>query len=241
MKKLFYLLVSVALLFGASNTVVAQETRTTTNKVDTRSIFFKGDFFVGIGGGPSVYFGEQDREMKFHHRLAPAMDVYVGKWIIPCLGVRVNYSGGRAFGITNADSDNVYSTGEIYEFAPVGGSKGTYKQRFNYFGIRGDVMFNITTLALGHNPDRIYDFSFYGGLGICKVYDELEASRFALSFGIYNQFRINKCLDAVLDIHCTGVPEDFEHEVGSRPGVNPNGLYSHDGIMTAAVGICYNF
>lgn len=240
MKKLFYLLVSVAILLGTSSVVAAQTVDNATRKVDSRSIFFKGDFFVGIGGGPSVYFGEQDREMKFHHRLAPAMDVYVGKWIIPCLGVRINYSGGRAFGITNADSDHVYSTGEIYAFKP-GDSKGTFKQRFNYFGIRGDVMFNITTLALGHNPDRIYDFSFYGGLGICKVYDELEASRFALSFGIYNQFRISKCLDAVLDIHCTGVPEDFEHEVGSRPGVNPNGLYSHDGIMTAAVGICYNF
>ena len=50
-----------------------------------------------------------------------------------------------------------------------------------------------------------------------------------------------KALDAVLDIHCTGVPEDFEHEVGSRPGVDPYGLYSHDGIMTASVGVCYNF
>ena len=66
MKKLFYLLVSVALLLGASNTVAAQTVNTETRKVDSRSIFFKGDFFVGIGGGPSVYFGEQDRAMKFH-------------------------------------------------------------------------------------------------------------------------------------------------------------------------------
>ena len=241
MKKLFYLLVSVAIFFCISYVAEAQTVNAETRKVDSRSIFFKGDFFAGIGGGPSVYFGEQDRAMKFRHRIAPAMDVYVGKWIIPCLGVRVNYSGGRAYGLTNADSGYTYSTGEIYERFPENASKANYKQRFNYFGIRGDLMFNITTLALGHNPDRLYDFSFYGGLGIAKVYDELEASRFGLSFGIFNQFRLTKSLDAVLDIHCTGVPEDFEHEVGSRPGVNPNGLYSHDGIMTAAVGICYNF
>ena len=241
MKKLFYLLVTVALLFGASNAVAAQTVNNAARKVDTKSIFFKGDFFVGIGAGPSVYFGEQDRAMKFHHRIAPAMDVYVGKWILPCLGVRINYSGGRAFGLTNADSGHVYSTGEIYQYNPVGDSKASYKQRFNYLGVRGDLMFNITTLALGHNNDRIYDFTFYGGLGVCKVYDELEASRFALSFGVYNQFRITKALDVVLDIHCTGVPEDFEHEVGTRPGVDPDGLYSHDGIMTASVGVCYNF
>lgn len=237
MKRLFYVIAAAALLLASANVADAQQAR----KVNSKEIFFKGDFFVGIGAGPSVYFGEQDRSMSFHHRIAPAMDVYLGKWIIPCLGIRVAYSGGRAFGLTNADSGYTYSTGEIYEDMPDDGSKATYKQRFNYLGIRGDLLFNVTNLVLGHNTDRLYDFTFYGGLGIHKVYDELEASRFGLSFGIINTFRITKALDAVLDIHCTGVPEDFEHEVGSRPGVDPNGLYSHDGIMTAAIGICYNF
>ena len=239
MKRLFYVIAAAALLLASANVADAQQAR----KVNSKEIFFKGDFFVGIGAGPSVYFGEQDRAMKFHHRLAPAMDIYLGKWIIPCLGVRVAYSGGRAYGVTNADNAYVYSTGEQYTTLAKNAvtSKATYKQRFNYLGIRGDLLFNITTLALGHNTDRLYDFTFYGGLGIHKVYDELEASRFGLSFGIINTFRITKALDAVLDIHCTGVPEDFEHEVGSRPGVDPYGLYSHDGIMTAAIGICYNF
>lgn len=235
MKRLFYVIAAAALFLASANVADAQQ------RVDNKEIFFKGDFFVGIGAGPSVYFGEQDRAMKFHHRIAPAMDVYIGKWIIPCLGVRVAYSGGRAFGLTNADSGYTYSTGEVYEHEPTSGCKATFKQRFNYLGVRGDLLFNITSLALGHNPDRIYDFTFYGGLGINKVYDKLEASRFGLSFGVLNIFRIAKSLDAVIDIHCTGVPEDFEHEVGVRPGKKQNGLYSHDGIMTAAIGICYNF
>ena len=81
MKRLFYLFVSLAVLFAATNSASAQEA--STRKVDPKSIFFKGDFFVGIGAGPSIYHGEQDRAMKFHHRIAPAMDVYIGKWIIP--------------------------------------------------------------------------------------------------------------------------------------------------------------
>ena len=234
MKRLFYVIAAAALLLASANVADAQQ------RVNNKEIFFKGDFFVGIGAGPSVYFGEQDREMKALHRLAPAMDVYIGKWIIPCLGVRIAYSGGRAYGVTNADNGFVYSTGKVYDHHP-SGSKAIFKQRFNYLGVRGDLLFNVTNLVLGHNIDRLYDFTFYGGLGINKVYDELEASRFGLSFGIINTFRITKALDAVLDIHCTGVPEDFEHEVGVRPGVDPYGLYSHDGIMTAAIGICYNF
>lgn len=241
MKRLFYLIVTAVVFLAAANVADAQDAAAKArNRELSKEIFFKGDFFVGIGAGPSVYFGEHERYMKFHDRIAPAMDVYIGKWIIPCLGLRIAYSGGHVYGATNADNGYIYSTGEMY-ICYEWDCKPLYKQEFDYMSLRGDLMLNITTLALGHNPDRIYDFTFYGGLGIAKVYNELEASRFALSFGVYNTFRIAKSLDAVLDIHCTAVPEDFEHEVGTRPGVDPNGLYSHDGIMTAAVGICYNF
>lgn len=234
MKRLFYVIAAAALLLASANVADAQQ------RVNSKEIFFKGDFFVGIGAGPSVYFGEHERYMKFHDRISPAMDVYLGKWIIPCLGIRVSYSGGHVRGATNADNGYVYGTGEQY-ICYDWDCKPLYKQEFDYMSVRGDLMFNITALALGNNPDRLYDFTFYGGLGIAKVYNELEASRFGLSFGIINTFRITKSLDAVLDIHCTALPEDFEHEVGTRPGVDPNGLYAHDGIMTAAIGICYNF
>lgn len=240
MKRLFYLIASVAILFAATASANAQEART-ARKVDTKSIFFKGDFFVGIGGGPSVYFGEHERYMKFHDRIAPAMDIYLGKWIFPFLGARIAYSGGHVRGATNADNGYIYSTGEMY-ICYEWDCKPLFCQEFDYMSVRGDLMLNITSLIMGqNNGDRLYDISFYGGLGIAKVYDELEASRFSMTLGLYNTFRVAKALDIVLDVHAMGVPEDFEHEVGSRPGVNPNGLYSHDGILTASVGVAYRF
>lgn len=240
MKRLFYLIASVAILFAATASANAQEAR--TQKVDSRSIFFKGDFFAGIGAGVNVYHGEHDRDMKFHHRLAPALDVYVGKWVFPFLGIRVSYSGGRAHGTTNCDTGGVFSTGEMYRCEPGKDSKPIYRQEFDYMSVRGDLMLNITTLIMGqNNGDRLYDISFYGGLGIAKVYEELEASRFSMGFGVYNTFRVGKALDIVLDVHAMGVPEDFEHEVGVRPGKKENGLYSHDGILTASVGVAYRF
>ena len=196
---------------------------------------------MGIGGGVNVYHGEHDRQLSFHERLVPAMNVYIGKWIIPCLGLRIAYSGGRAVGLTNSDTGGVFSTGTIYRCEKGLDAKPLYWQEFDYLSLSGDLMFNITTLALGYNPDRLYDFTFYGGLGIAKVYEKLEASRFALSFGVFNTFRVAKALDVVVDVRCMGVPEDFEHEGGTRPGKKENGLYSHDGILTASVGICYNF
>lgn len=240
MKRLFYLIASVAILFAAAASANAQEAGT-ARKVDTRSIFFKGDFFAGIGGGVNIYHGEHDRQMSFGHRLTPAMDVYVGKWIFPWLGFRAAYTGGHVNGVTNADTGFVFSTGEIYEHRPMDG-KPLYKQEFDYFGVRGDLMLNITSLIMGKNEgDRLYDISFYGGLGIAKVYEELEASRFSVTLGLYNTFRVAKAWDVVLDVHAMAVPEDFEHETGVRPGKKENGLYSHDGILTASVGVAYRF
>ena len=115
MKRLFYLIASVAILFAAAASANAQEAGT-AKKVDTRSIFFKGDFFVGIGGGVNVYHGEHDRQMSYHHRITPAMDVYLGKWIFPFLGFRVAYTGGHVNGLTNSDTGGVFSTGEIYRY-----------------------------------------------------------------------------------------------------------------------------
>lgn len=239
MKRLFYLIASAALLLVAAETADAQQA-TSAREFDSRSIFFKGDFFVGLGGGVNVYHGEHDRQMKFHHRLTPAMDVYVGKWIFPFLGVRIAYTGGHVHGVTNADTGFVFSTGEIYEHRPMDG-KPLFKQEFDYLSVRGDLMLNITNLAMGANPDRLYNISFYGGLGIAKVYEKLEASRFSLTLGLYNTFRVGKAWDVVVDVHAMGVPEDFEHETGTRPGKDENGLYSHDGILTASVGVAYRF
>ena len=238
MKRLFYVIAAAVLLLASANVAEAQQAR----NFNSKEIFFKGDFFVGIGGGANVYFGENDRNMRFHHRMAPSMDVYVGKWIIPCLGIRVAYSGGQAFGLANWwESDNAHTTGTKYPYVKEEDCYWLDYQEFTYVSVRGDLLFNITNLAMGNNPDRLYDFTFYGGLGLAKVCEDLEASRFGLSFGIINSFRITKALDAVLDVHCMAVPEDFEHEVGVRTGKNENGLYSYDGIMTATVGICYNF
>lgn len=241
MKRLFYLIASVAILFAAAASANAQEAGT-ARKVDTRSIFFKGDFFVGIGGGVNIYHGEHDRQMSYHHRITPAMDVYLGKWIFPFLGFRVAYTGGHVNGLTNSDTGGVFSTGEVYRCEFGLDAKPLYRQEFDYFGVRGDLMLNITSLIMGKNEgDRVYDISFYGGLGIAKVYEKLEASRFSVTLGLYNTFRVAKAWDVVLDVHAMAVPEDFEHETGVRPGKKDNGLYSFDGILTASVGVAYRF
>lgn len=252
MKRISYFLAAAALFFGAAGVADAQRRETTEQEVaavyqlEENEAYgvdglYKGEFFVGIGGGAAVYFGEHDRQMMFKHRVAPAMDVYVGKWLLPWFGLRFAYSGGKAFGLTNLDTGKVFSTGNEYEFRK-SGSKGLFWQEFDYFGVRADAMFNVINAVAGNNPDRFYDISPYVSFGVHKVYNTpLRATCVGLSVGIYNTFRVSKSIDIVLDIHGSAVPEKFEHETGTRPGVKPNGIYSYDGILTAALGIAYNF
>ena len=252
MKRISYFLAAAALFFGAAGVADAQRRETSEQEIakvyqlEENEAYgvdglYQGEFFVGIGGGAAVYFGEHDRQMMLQHRLSPAMDVYVGKWLLPWFGLRFAYSGGQAYGLTNADTGKVFSTGEEYKYR-ISGSKGLFYQKFDYFGVRADAMFNVINAVAGNNPDRFYDISPYVSFGVHKVYNTpLRETCVGLSVGIYNTFRVSKAIDIVLDVHGTAVPEKFEHETGSRPGVKPNGIYSYDGILTAALGIAYNF
>lgn len=252
MKRISYFLAAAALFFGAAGVADAQRRETTEQ--DVAAVFeleeneaygvdglYQGEFFVGIGGGAAVYFGEHDRQMKLQHRLSPAMDVYVGKWLLPWFGLRFAYSGGRAFGLANMWYDGVFSTGNKYPY-PKNNVWFVEWQEFDYFGVRADAMFNVINAVAGNNPDRFYDISPYVSFGVHKVYNTpLRETCCGLSAGIYNTFRVSNAIDIVLDVHGTAVPEKFEHETGTRPGVKPNGIYSYDGILTAALGIAYNF
>ena len=94
MKRLYI----IALFVFASGFASAQENgnRDAQNRIvrgpyETNRFF--DNIFVGVAGGVNLYFGENDSEGKFGKRLAPAMDIHVGKWFTPSIGARVGYAG----------------------------------------------------------------------------------------------------------------------------------------------------
>lgn len=64
-----------------TDTTVTVEYHAGKNRVETAG--FKSNWFIGVDGGAQVYFGEFDSECKFGDRLAPALNIYVGKWFTP--------------------------------------------------------------------------------------------------------------------------------------------------------------
>ena len=149
MKK-FLMLLGMTSLFSAKmlaqqNTEIVEEITVVEvldkYKVVTNS--FWDNWFLSLGGGASVLYGNDDSAGDFAKRISPTLNVSLGKWFTPGLGLRLQYSGLQARGFTyDALADYVIG-------APLG--DGYYKQRFDYMNLHGDVMFNLNALFGGYN------------------------------------------------------------------------------------------
>lgn len=229
-----------ALALAASGTAMAQETQTVQNGDFTETVEYSTDkfkvetnrfwsnWFVSAGGGVNLYFGDHDKQVKFGKRLAPAVDVAIGKWFTPGIGVRFAYSG---LSVKGATQTGIHSTGEE---VPGKGGYGYWltKQKFNYFNFHLDAMFNVSNLLFGYNPNRVYSLSPYVGLGVMKTNDTPKATEIAGHFGLLNSFRLCDALDLNLDIRGTLVSDAFDGEAYGRGG---------EGMLSATVGLTYKF
>ena len=272
MKCISLLSVFAALLFGAAVTATAQEKnvaveskteQTVDEQVASKRRYqvgsFRDNWIIGIAGGVNLYMGEHDRQMKFNHRLAPAMDIYVGKWFTPSLGFRIGYSGGQGFGATNIATGFPNSTGTVMPedaltnkyLELIGGYSDNPSspntlcwQEFHLWNIHADFMLNLMNLIGGYK-ERVYNISPYFGIGYARAYalkgNEAKFcnNRLAGLVGLYNTFNICPALDITVDLRGVLVPQDFEGELGKRP--EGGETYESEGYLTASVGLAYKF
>ena len=213
-------------LENEGNSTETVEYSTDKYKVETNK--FWSNWFITAGGGVQLYFGDHDKQVDFGKRLSPAVDISVGKWFTPGIGVRLAYSGLWYKGATQ---NGIHSTGEE---VPGKGGYGYWldKQKFNYFNFHIDAMFNASNLLFGYNPKRVYTLIPYVGLGVMKTNDEPKSTEIAGHFGLYNSFRLCDALDLNLDIRGTLVSDAFDGENAGRGG---------EGMLTATVGLTYKF
>lgn len=230
-----------ALAVAAVGTVSAQDAQTVQNGDFTETVEYSKDkykvetnrfwsnWFVSVGAGAQMYIGDHDHQAKFGDRLSPSLDVAIGKWFTPGIGVRFMYNGLSMKGATQ--KPGVHSTGE-----DVPGKGGpTYwlsKSKFKYYNFQVDALFNFSNLFFGYNEKRIYNCSPYAGLGVVKVTDEPTQTEIAGHFGILNSFRLCSALDLNLDLRATLVSDRLDGEEGGRGG---------EGAFSATIGLTYKF
>ena len=113
----------------------------------------KANWFVSAGFGGQVYLGDHDRQVEFGKRITPALDIAVGKWFTPSIGLRLMYSGLSAKGATQ---NGVHSTGEVMPGEKGGWGYWLSYQKFNEFSISAEVLFNLNNVFAGYREDRVW-------------------------------------------------------------------------------------
>ena len=123
------------------------------------------NWFLGVAGGVNIAHDENE-----FMKPGLALDVNLGKWVTPSVGVRLGWNGLKA----NA-WDNNY--------------------QWNY--IHGDVMWNISNAIGGYKDSRFWNFVPYAHAGYLTVSGDQELS---YGFGLLNILRLCNRLDLTLDI-----------------------------------------
>lgn len=198
-------LLTAALVLAATG-VMAQENgnRDENNKIvrgpyETNRFF--DNIFIGVAGGVNIYHGENDSYGSFGKRLAPALDINVGKWITPSVGLRLGYSGINAQGWTQGQT--VYAKGLV--------DGNIYKEKFGVSYLHGDVMWNFSNAVSGYKQTRTWNFIPFLGAGWARSYgNDAHNNEFAVSVGLLNNIRLCKLVDLTLEARHMFVNERFD-------------------------------
>ncbi len=229
-KKTFF----AALALAAASPALAQTEQATQRGDVTKTVeynegkhSFWDNCFVSASGGVQVYFSDHDRQARFGDRLAPALDIAVGKWFNRWAGLRLMYSGLQLKGATQ---NGAHSTGKDLAGKPQAGYWLEH-QKFNTYHIHADALFNVTNLIWGENKGRIYDCSPYAGIGLIGTGDAPSKTCVAGDFGLYNTFRLATNWAINLDLRATVTSDKLDGEEGGRI----------EGILGLTVGVTYTF
>jgi outer membrane protein OmpA-like peptidoglycan-associated protein len=179
---------------------------------------FGDNWFISAGGGVNVYMGESDNRVKFGNRLAPAVDVALGKWFTPAVGARLEYSGIKAKG-GNPTADAPFVVGDA-----VKGRAGDtyYPMKFNYSFVHADFLWNISSALGGYKETRFWEFIPFAGFGpafATTVKGEKETIReFGFTAGLINKLHISKRVDLNLEARGMLVKQLFDGVSLGRKG-----------------------
>lgn len=184
---------------------------------------FWDNWFISAGGGAQVYFGVSDDHGDFGKRIAPALDISVGKWITPSVGLRLQYSGLQAKGWTMNNLPYAQGSSD---------AEGYYKEKFNTMNLHGDFLWNISN-AIGGEVDRFWNFIPFAGAGWARSSGNgTHKNELAVTLGLLHNLRLSDAVDINIEMKSMMVNKRFAYNNRS------DGL---DGLVSVTAGLTYKF
>ncbi len=216
MKKLF-----IALAFaGISLSSMAQDADPTL-KYSVATNSFWSNWFIQVGADWNAWYSGQEHGQDLatspfkKFRSNPGVSVAVGKWFTPGIGLRTKLSGIWGKNVTDDNNDG-------------NGNK--------YWTLNEHVLFNLSNMLCGYNPDRIWNFIPFAGAGVSR---SMTHNTYAMNYslGILNTFRVSKKVGINFELgwdRLEGDADGCDYSNGNR------GWDSHDNKLYAEVGLTFN-
>lgn len=175
----------------------------------------RDNWFIDAEGGVGFFMSPYDAHAPFGKRIGAKVNLHIGKWFSPLIGIRFGGDFEQLRGATW--TGNYAALG--YRNWPSMYEDGKYAPtHFNDAGVTADVLFNVSNWLAGYKPHRFYNAIFYVGMDANWVYardgarpvshgpwkyganDDTDHSRnYSVHAGLLNSFAITKKFDLLLD------------------------------------------
>ena len=219
-------LMTVLAFLSLTMTTLAQET-VPVQKYSVATNSFWSNWFVQVGGDYNAWYSNQERGLGLDngdhyglfakHRRTFGASVAVGKWFSPGFGLRTKLQLGKA-----------------KKVGMVGVSK------LDYWTLNEHLLFNMSNLLCGYNPDRVWNVTPFIGGGVTRN-ESISLYAMQLSVGINSSWKLSRLLDLYAEVGWNRMEEDFDGYEGynQRAKHHGYGWEDKDNNLYAEVGLTF--
>ena len=218
MKKLL-----IVLAFASVSLCTFAQDADPTLKHSVATNSFWSNWFIQVGGEWNAWYSGQEHGSGLSHsplkgfRSNPGVAVAVGKWFTPGIGLRTKVQGiwGKQVNHTPARLDV--------------GNK--------YWVAQEQVLFNLSNLIYGYNPERVWNFVPFlgGGFGRSMSFNSYALG---LSAGVLNQFYVSK--KVAINVELGLITSENDKDGNAAMTGTGRGWDSHDNHLYGEVGLTFN-
>lgn len=222
MKKLL-----IALAFAGVGTVAnAQTTQIETpSKYTVATNSFWSNWYIQAGVDMSVIDVYNNGEALFsgewHNNRTYGVNLAVGKWFTPGLGLRLklNWQNGQ-FAHAFRNTDHITDTPD--------------SEKGGYAALYGDVQFNLSNLLCGYNESRVWNLSAYPRAGLLRNFDT-DTYFPALGVGLTSTWKISKLIGIYADFSWTWTTDGLAKYEGIE-----RKAFSANEVVNLDLGVQFN-
>ena len=215
-----------AALLGMSMTAFAQQADPTL-KYSVATNSFWSNWFIQVGGDYNIWYSNQEHGRRLDNggnynflskqRRSFGGSVAIGKWFTPGIGLRTKLQG--------------FNSKKI-------GAVGVTSQHF--WSLNEHIMFNLSNLFMGYNPERVWNISPFIGGGMAR---NMSVNRYVmqLSAGINSSWRLCRNLDLYAEAGWNRMEDNFDgNEMAQLSNAHyGRGWEDKDNHLYAEIGLTF--